>query len=269
MLKLAVVGAQTLLGRELIGVLESRDCSVLPLATGPLSSEEEEGDLVVFAPTPELMEGLDLVILTDTPQEADLQKAFPGRVLDLRENAPNALDPMPLAGSWKEGVKAYRGRPALDQVIALLPLLVEGFSEVSGTHMRSVAYLGDLGLDGLMEQTVELLQGNEPDTTKLGYRAAFEALPQVPRGSLTEVKIPVFHGDLLVLHLHGAQIRHKDAPEGVKWVLTPPSSRDVAVSPELLAYMSCDEEARRATLILGFDAILWGVLRPVLRLLSL
>jgi hypothetical protein len=55
MLKLAVIGAQTLLGRELVNALEAREASVVPLSTGPLTLEEEEGDLVVFAPTPALL----------------------------------------------------------------------------------------------------------------------------------------------------------------------------------------------------------------------
>ena len=66
MLKLAVIGAQTLLGRELVNTLEARDASVVPLSIGALTVEEEIGDLVVFAPSKLLLEGLDAVILADT-----------------------------------------------------------------------------------------------------------------------------------------------------------------------------------------------------------
>ncbi len=272
MLKLAVIGAQTLLGRELVQSLEPQDCSVLPLATGPMSKADEEGDLVVFAPEPALLEGLDVVILADTPLEAGLLDAFPGRILDLREEPDPKLDPMPLAGEWPKGAKAFRGRPALEQVLALLPGLVDGVAEVGGTHLRSVACLGDRGLDGLMEQTVAVLNGQDPDTEKLGYRAAFELVPQSPRGSLLEVRVPSFHGDLLILHLRGNDgiaLVQKEAPSGVRWAEAPPSSRDVAVSSELLAHLVLQTAGRTGLLTLGYDPILWGVLRPTLRLLGL
>jgi len=272
MLKLAVVGAQTLLGRELIQVLEQRDCSVLPLATGALTREEEEADLVVFAPDPFLLEGLDLVILADSPQNPELLTAFPGRVLDMRETADAAADPMPLKGVWPKGARMLKARPALDQVLALLPSLVGSVGDVSGTHLRSVAFLGEKGLDGLMEQTLAILNGEEPSLEKLGYRAAFEMVPQVPRGSLIEVRVPAFHGDLLILNLRAAEgqsLTALDAPEGVHWADRPPTSRDVAVSSDLLAHLTLTAEGRSGILTMGFDPILWGTLRPLLRLLEL
>lgn len=272
MLKLAVIGAQTLLGRELVQSLEPQECSVLPLATGSLSQAEEEGDLVVFAPEPALLEGLDVVILADTPQDPALLETFPGRILDLREAPDPRLDPMPLAGAWPEGAKAFRGRPALEQVLTLVPSLVDGCTDVAGTHLRSIACLGDRGLDGLMEQTAAILHGEEPPTEKLGYRAAFELVPQAPRGSLLEVRVPSFHGDLLVLHLRNANnmaLVRKEAPAGVRWVDAPPSSREVAVSSDLLAHLALQSAGCTGLLTLGFDPILWGVLRPTLRLLGL
>jgi len=272
MLKLAVIGAQTLLGRELVGTLEPQDCSVLPLSTGALTIEEEEGDLVVFAPTPELLQDIDVAILAGTPKEPAMLEAFPGRILDLRPDANPRLEAMPLNGEWVPGATAYKGRPALEQVLGLLPHLVSGLGEVSGTHLRSVGHLGDAGLDGLMEQSVDILQGKDPDLEKLGYRAAFEVVPQSPRGNLIEVRVPVFHGELLILHLRAAEggtLEALEAPLGVKWTDHPPSSREVAVSAELLAHLSLGAEARTAILTLGFDPILWGVLRPTLRVLGL
>jgi hypothetical protein len=270
MLKLAVLGAQTLMGRELVQVLEPRECSVLPLATGQLSKNEEEGDVVVFAPTPSLLEGLDIVILVDTPQEPTLLESFTGRVLDLRDTPDPKAEPMPFAGAWPAQHRWLQGRSALEQVLTLLPQLVAGASEVGGTYLRSVACHGDRGLDGLMEQTVAILQGEEPKLEKLGYRAAFEMAPQTPRGNLMEVRVPAFHGDLLILHLWaaaGEELKTLEAPLGVKWSDHPASSRDVAVSAELLAHFSGG--GRSGVLTLGFDPILWGVLRPVIRLLEL
>ncbi len=272
MLKLAVVGAQTLVGRELVSALEPQDCSVLPLATGPMSRADEEDDIVVFAPEPALLEGLDVAILVDSPQDPDLLEAFPGRVLDLREGADAKLDPMPLSGAWPAGTMKLRGRGALEQVLALLPQLVGGVGEVSGTHLKSVAALGDRGLEALLQQTAEVLQGEDPDIEALGYRAAFEVIPQVARGSLMEVRVPVFHGDLLILHLRAAEGRSlakMEAPAGVRWAEAPPSSREVAVSSELLAHLSLNPEATGGMLTLGFDPILWGTLRPTLRVLGL
>jgi len=274
MLKLAVIGAQALLGRELIGGLEPQDCSVLPLATGALTREEEEGDLVMFAPIPSLLEGLDAVILVDTPQDPELLATFPGRILDLREDADprTAGEPMPLAGVWAPTVLRYRARPAIEQVLAMLPNLIAGIGGLSGTHLRSVACLGDAGVEGLLKQTREVMSGEDPDTAALGYRAAFEVVPQMPRGSLIEVRTPTFHGDLLILSLRAAEgqtLAIKEAPDSVAWVDAPPSSRDVAVNSNLLAHLALTEGGQSGLLTLGYDPILWGVLRPTLRLLGL
>lgn len=268
MLKLAVIGAQTLLGRELVEVLEARDASVVPLATGALTPEQEEqGEIVVFAPEPALLEGLDAVILADAPQDELLLADFPGRILDLRREPDMALDPMPLSGAWPEGVKSLRGRAATDLVLAALPKLMGGFTDVSGTHLRSVAWLGDEGLDALAEQTVAVLNGEEPETDKLGWRAAFEVVPQVARGRFVEVRVPAFHGDLLILHLKGDALAKQEAPEGCAWVDVPPTNRDVAVSANLLAHWAQGEGS--GVLTLGFDPVLWGTLRPALRLFGL
>jgi hypothetical protein len=274
MLKVAVIGAQVLLGRELTQALEAVEVSVLPLTAGPLTREQEEGDLVVFAPTPALLEGLDLVILVEGPEDALLLDRFPGRILDLREDADprTAGDPMPLSGEWPPTVLRFRGRPALDQALALVPALVDGIGTISGTHLCGVAALGEAGLQGLLEQTEAVLGGREPETGKIGYRAAFEVVPQAARGHLLEVRVPVFHGDLLVLNLTSAgseKLTARPAPEGVRWTEAPPSSREVAVCAEALAHLQCYGDGRSGWLTLGYDPILWGTLRPTLRLLGL
>jgi len=274
MLKLAVIGAQTLLGRELVNALEAREVSVVPLSTGPLTLEEEEGDLVVFAPEPALLEGLDAVILADTPDSA-LLADFPGRILDLRAEPEVRIDPMPLAGPWPKEAKALRGRPAIEQVLALVPSLLDGVGEVAGTHLRSVAWMGDRGLDGLVEQTLAVLNGEDPDLAKLGYRQAFEVVPVAPaagKGRLMEIRVPSFHGDLLVLQVRAAEgkaLMKKEAPSAVKWVEAAPSSREVAVSIDLLAHADLSSDGKAAVLTLGFDPVLWGVLRPAMRVLGL
>ena len=270
--KIAVIGAGTLMGRELVGVLETRECSVLPLTHGAMSIEEELGDVVIFAPRPELLEDINLVILAETPADPGLLDGFQGRLLDLRLEADPNIAPMPLAGTWPEGVRGLRVRPSVEQVLAILPKLVSGLGGVGGTHLRSVAFLGDTGLDGLMEQTVAVFKGEDPDPAKLGYRAAFEVVPQMPRGRLIEVRVPAFHGDLLVLHLTaapGTVLKGLDAPDGVAWVEHPPSSREVAVSSNLLAHLGLCEDGQAGVLTLGFDPILWGTLVPLLRLLGL
>jgi hypothetical protein len=274
MLKLAVIGAQTLLGRELVGTLEARDASVVPLSIGALSVEEEIGDLVVFAPSQALLEGLDAVILADTP-DMNLLEGFPGRILDLRPEPEARITPLPLSGPWPKDTKALKGRPALEQVLALIPSLLDGVGEVGGVHLRSVAWMGDRGLDGLVEQTLSVLNGEDPDLTKMGYRQAFEVVPVPPaagKGRLMEIRVPTFHGDLLILQIRaqeGQALKKKETPSGVKWVEAPPSSRDVAVSAELLAHAELTGDSKAAVLTLGFDPVLWGVLRPTLRVLGL
>jgi hypothetical protein len=272
MLKIAVIGAGTLLGRELVDTLEPKDCSVLPLSHAPTTVEEELGDVVLFAPSPALLEEIELVILAETPDSPVLLENYHGAILDLRPEADPALDPIPVAGRWPQGVKALRNRSAVEQVLTLLPKLVGGIGDIGGTHLRSVAFLGDRGLDGLLEQTMSIFKGEDPNIEKLGYRAAFEVIPQMPRGRLVEVRVPAFHGDLLVLHMAaapGGTLSKLEAPQGVAWTETPPSSREVSVTPELLAHLSLTDEGRAGVLILGFDPILWGTLMPILRLLGL
>jgi hypothetical protein len=274
MLKLAVIGAQTLLGRELVLALEAREASVLPLSIGALTVEEEVGDLVVFAPSRLLLEGLDAVILADTP-DFELLEGFPGRILDLRPEPEARIEALPLAGPWPPDTKSLRGRPAVEQVLALIPSLLDGLGEVGGTHLRSVAWLGDRGLDGLVEQTLAVLNGEDPDLTKMGYRQAFEVVPVTPvvgKGRLMEIRVPSFHGDLLILQIRageGQVLTKKEAPVGVKWVDSAPSSRDVAISPDLLAYVDFSGDGKAAVLTLGFDPVLWGVLRPTMRVFGL
>jgi aspartate-semialdehyde dehydrogenase len=179
---------------------------------------------------------------------------------------------MPLSGAWPAGKLALRGRPALEQVLGTLPRLLEGLGEVSVTHLQSVAHMGDLGVDGLMEQTAAIFKGEDPEIGKLGYRAAFEVVPQVPRGRMITVKVPVFHGDLMIVHARAAEGRslvRQDAPAGVEWRDQPATSREVAVSPYLLAHFAPADEGRTGILTLAFDPILWGVLMPILRLLEL
>jgi len=97
-------------------------------------------------------------------------------------------------------------------------------------------------------------------------------VPQAPRGRLITVRVPAFHGDLLVLHLAAAEGRtlaRLEAPTGVEWRDRPPTSREVAVNASLLAHFAPAEEGRSGILTLGFDPILWGVLVPTLRLLEL
>jgi hypothetical protein len=268
MMKLAVVGASGLLGRELVGALEMRECSVLPLSAGPMSSAEEESAFVMFAPSPALLEGLDLIVLADSPADHGMMDSFQGRILDYRDGDAAIGEPLPLAGPWPAETKRIKGRPALEQAIAMIPSLVEGVADLSGVHLRSVASLGDRGIKGLEAQSRAVLAGIEPNEAHLGYRAAFEAVPLPPKGKLVECRMPVFHGDILILSLAG-DLKANAAPQNVKWLDAPPTSREAAVTDMLLAHFAPNEATKSATLTLGFDPILWGALQPIVRLLGL
>src|ERR1035437_7603365 len=97
MRKIAVIGAGTLSGRELVKALEaSSDCSVLPLSFGALTRDEEFGDLVVFEPQAALLEGIELVILMESLVVPELLAGFSGNILDFRVEADSFLDLVPL-----------------------------------------------------------------------------------------------------------------------------------------------------------------------------
>jgi hypothetical protein len=135
--------------------------------------------------------------------------------------------------------------------------------------------MGDRGLEGLVEQTLAVLNGEDPDLTKLGYRQAFEVVPVTPtvgKGRLMEVRVPSFHGDLLILQVRAAEglrLTKREAPGGARWVEATPSSRDVAISADLLVHIDLTADGKAAMLTLGFDPVLWGVLRPTMRVLGL
>jgi hypothetical protein len=271
--RIAVVGAGTLPGRELVKVLEACDCSVLPLSCGVMTRDEELGDLVIFEPQAALLDGIDLVIIMESLTVPELLVGFSGCILDFRIEADISTQLVPLTGAWPKNVRNLRARPVLEQVLALIPKLVKSVGDISGTHLQSVAYLGDRGVEGLMEQTVSVLKGENPDLGKLGYRGAFELVPSLPIGRIMQVRVPSFHGDLLILHIKtdGSQrlSQSEKSLKCVEWRECPPTSREVAVNSNLLAYINIINDGQEAILTLGFDPILWGVLRPVLGLLGL
>ena len=113
MLKIAVVGAQDILGQELVRTLEAHHCSVLPLASGPLTKEQEENDIVAFSPTPELIKDYDAIILAQ-PEPRGLLDKFSGRVLDVTSDASRGI-PAPLKGAWGTENRLFV-RPAVEQI---------------------------------------------------------------------------------------------------------------------------------------------------------
>lgn len=269
--KIAVVGAQSLFGQEIVRGLEQQHCSVLPLASTTLTREQEEEEIVAFTPTPELVEGFELMVLVSDPPEG-LLDTFKGKVLDIRSRATLG-NPAPLTGQWPSSERILFLRPAVDTAIATLPSLFGEIAELSGVHLKSMAHQGELGILELHQQSIAVLQGEEPDSTLLGYRAAFELIPHSPRGKLIEVLTPTFHGDLLCMMIKpspGALIpKVQPNVEGVVWLQHPPTSREIATQSQLFVYVAHDDQGASAQVILGFDAILYGVLRPLFRLLDL
>lgn len=272
MLKIAVIGAETLVGREVVNSLNNKECSVLPLTHNHAFSSDSLDDLVVFAPYPSALENIDVVILAETPTMPEMLSNYNGRILDIRNQSNYSLEPIPLVGSWPKNKIALRIRPVIEQVLAIVPQLIVNIDSLCGTYLQSVAHLGHDGIEGLKEQTIAALNGEEPSIDKLGYRGAFELVPQIPQGHLINVKVPTFYGDMLILHINAANgqaLNILQAPCGVEWRDVLPTSKEVAVSPYLLAHCTFLKDNQAAILTLGFDPILWGLLMPILRLLEL
>lgn len=273
MIKIAVLGANTFIGRELVNALEHFECSVLPLHCEETASGLDNYDEVLFAPDQALLKNIDVVIVVKK-HKSNLLSDYTGRILYIDDNDGNCDNSADISntGLWPDNKQILQIKSVLYQILTVAKDIVHNVDFLNGVYLQSVAHLGDDGVHGLMSQSVDILNGNEPKLEKLGYRAAFEVIPSLPINNITYVKTPTFHGDILILHLiakDGKQLKLvNNNTHNIKWCDRPPTSREVATSANILANFTLLNNNHTAVLTLGFDPILWGIISPIVKLLG-
>jgi len=198
-LRIAVVGATGLVGREVLSALLDRNVEAEQLTV--LASERSVGEavdygeetLVVEQATPEALKGQGLVLLA-TPAEVSRTLA-PGAqaagawVVDVSSAfRSDGSVPLVLPGFNSEFLDApLKGRivalpSAVTTAIAcvLEPLRrAFGVAQVQVTALMGVSSGGQRGVRELEQQTAALLSGREPEAALFPQRVGFNLVPQV------------------------------------------------------------------------------------------
>ena len=198
-LRVALVGATGVVGREVLSTLLDRDVSAEQLTV--LASERSEGEeleygeetLEVEKAVPEALRGRDLVLLATPPEVsralAPLAQAAGAWVVDVSSafRADGSV-PLVLPGFNSE----LLGAPLKGRLVALpsavtsaLALILEplrrafGVAQAHVTALMSTSSAGHAGVRELEQQTAALLSGREPEAQVFPQRVGFNLVPQV------------------------------------------------------------------------------------------
>ncbi|MBM7114786.1 aspartate-semialdehyde dehydrogenase [Archangium primigenium] len=198
-LRIAVVGATGVVGREVVSALFDREVEAEQLTV--LASERSRGEtldygeetLVVEEATPTALEGHDLVLLA-TPAEVSrtlvpaLQKTGAWVVDVSAAFRADGSVPLVLPGFNSEVLDGpLKGRLVAlpSAVTTALACVIEplrrafGVAQVQVTALMGVSAGGNAGVRELEQQTAALLSGREPEAGLLPQRVGFNLVPQV------------------------------------------------------------------------------------------
>ncbi|MGQ0507542.1 MAG: aspartate-semialdehyde dehydrogenase [Myxococcaceae bacterium] len=195
----AVVGATGVVGREIVGALESAGHAAEHLTL--LASERSEGEelpygddtLAVEKVTPESFRGVKIAIFA-TPADVSRTLAIAAQqagawVVDL-STAFRADPQVPLilpAINPQRLRSAFKGRivrcpsPITSALVTLLePLRTSlGVRDVSVTALMGASAAGERGVSELEKQSADLLSGKEVEASFFPHRLGFNLIPQV------------------------------------------------------------------------------------------
>ncbi|HKY33372.1 MAG TPA: Asd/ArgC dimerization domain-containing protein [Candidatus Polarisedimenticolia bacterium] len=196
--RIAFFGSNSLLAREIRGVLESRS---FPATDVRLYDEQGEGTisdyageaLVVTRPDEESLAGLDIAFLCGSAADMAPYLDWPARggftAIDL-SGASSARPDVPLVHTEiNAGAIAPAGRPAPPLIaaphavahnaatLAAAARSVGRLSAVDVVALRPASELGERGIDELQRQTIGLLNFTETPREVFGRQAAFNVLP--------------------------------------------------------------------------------------------
>ncbi len=253
-LRVAVVGATGLVGREILALLEERRFPVAELV--PFASEGSSGDSISFAgeelavrETGDAFARFDLAFLCASAQVsqrvAPILAAGGATVVDLTAGHRDAKDVM--LALPDEGPPPQTAIVAIpDPLTTLLVLLLRPIAahtriqRVVATALLSISSLGREALDRLGSESAELLNGQTPESED---QVAFDAGPE-PRDVdhflaaevrrdvsrllgaevpifLSAVRLPLFFGQGVSLAIEAAEPLESSAVEA--WLRDAPS----------------------------------------------
>lgn len=197
-LRIAVVGATGVVGREVLSALFDREVPSERLVA--LASERSEGEeleygedtLEVERATPESFRGVGLVLLA-TPKEVSRQLAPAAQaagawVVDASSAfRAEGQVPLILPGFNLELLQSsFKGRivscpsAVTSALVAVLEPLRQAFGVLQAqvTALLGVSSAGQAGILELERQTAALLSGREPETNAFPHRVGFNQVPQ-------------------------------------------------------------------------------------------
>lgn len=205
-MRIGVIGATGTLGREVVAALAEAALDEGPaleppilLATAASAGEEvawvDEEGLEVEEYTAEALRGLDAAIVA-APEPVARKVVEELRRLGVptvdasrahRATAPLVGATPPVPGT---ALVALPGAEALLLSRVLAPLLAWQPGWVRATLLRPSSSLGQLGVRELAEGSGKLLNGQEPETPRVGHRLAYNLVPQVGAfaGATTEAE---------------------------------------------------------------------------------
>ena len=198
-LKVAVVGATGLVGREMINILEERGFPVGELV--PLASPRSAGEKVTFnnqeilvrVATPEAFEGVDIALFSaggSVSGELAPAAAKAGAVVidnssfwRMDPEVPLVVpevNPEAIAGYKAKGIIANPNCSTIQMVVALKPLHdAGGLKRVVVSTYQAVSGAGKNGIDELKTQVSQLFNGLDIEPEKFQHQIAFNCLPHI------------------------------------------------------------------------------------------
>lgn len=199
-LDIAILGAATAAGRELLPVLEERNFPVG--AVRLFGHGDEVGEKIEFQEEEHVVvelkrdgfKGIDILFVppnVDADPEIFAAAHKAGAVIiDAAGTAAEADSPLIFPGLNEEDLEdldEVRGKtivippPSAAQLAAaLMPIEAKaGIRRVDLVSLEAVSNFGIPGMEELSMQTVTLLNGREPERTLFPHRIAFNVIPQV------------------------------------------------------------------------------------------
>jgi aspartate-semialdehyde dehydrogenase len=198
-LRVAVVGAASLAGREIVSLLEERQFPLGELRLlGSLRTAGKEVERAgrtekVALLGAESFDGIDVAFFAGGPalagEHAPVAVAAGAAVIDLSsrfrldEDVPLVvpeINSAAIAERRERGIVANPSSTAIALALVLAPLAAEtGLRRVVVSTYQGVASMGQLGMEALSRETIELLNARGPRRTRFARRIAFNCVPQV------------------------------------------------------------------------------------------